>query len=86
MYKLEYSNRFDKYLDGIPKKDVEKILLKIVSLTKDPRPHGVETLSGDLKGYHRVRCGKYRIIYEICDGMLVILILRVSHRKDVYRK
>ena len=85
MYKLQYASRFEKCLEGIPKKDVVRILEKITSLTKNPRQEGYEALSGQLKGLNRIRSGKYRIIYEIVDRVLVILIVRVAHRKEVYK-
>jgi mRNA interferase RelE/StbE len=70
-------------LDRIPKKDSQRIISAIRSLSEDPRPPQSKKLSGDEK--YRLRCGVYRILYEIQDDRLVICVVRVRHRKDVYR-
>jgi mRNA interferase RelE/StbE len=56
----------------------------IDALANDPRPHGVVKLSG-LSDIYRVRVGEYRIIYEIQDVGLVILVLKIGNRRDVYK-
>jgi mRNA interferase RelE/StbE len=70
-------------LRRIPKKDVARILRRIESLAREPRPPGVEKLSGQEK--YRIRQGVYRIIYEIKDEELVVVIVKVGHRRDVYQ-
>ena len=62
----------------------QRIVTRIRSLAHDPRPFGSEKLSGrgDL---YRVRVGRYRVVYSIGDAELIVLIVRVGHRKDVYR-
>lgn len=70
-------------LRRIPKKDVARILRRIESLAREPRPPGVEKLSGQEK--YRIRQGVYRIIYEIRDEELVVVIVKVGHRRDVYQ-
>ncbi|MBS0655913.1 MAG: type II toxin-antitoxin system RelE/ParE family toxin [Verrucomicrobia bacterium] len=72
-----------KYLKKLPKKDVEKILDTIESLAKDPRPRWVEKLKSR-PGY-RTRAGNYRIIYTIDDGKLIVCVIDVDDRKDVYK-
>jgi mRNA interferase RelE/StbE len=54
-------------------------------LAENPRPHGVESLAGE-KGLHRIRAGDYRIIYQIRGDALVVLNVRIGHRREVYRK
>jgi mRNA interferase RelE/StbE len=66
------------------KKDRQRIVLRIQSLGENPRPFGCEKLSGHLDRY-RVREGNYRIVYFIDDGKLLVDIIKVGHRKDVYR-
>ena len=66
-----------------PKKDLRNILKRIDNLSEDPRPLGCEKLTG-LDRY-RLRQGKYRIVYSIQDKKLTIWIVKVGHRKDVYR-
>ena len=72
-----------KDLKAIPRQSVLRILDKIEALRDDPRPFGCEKLSG-LERY-RIRQGSYRIIYSIFDDQIVVEIVKVGHRKDVYR-
>ena len=70
-------------LKEIPKQDVQRILERIDALRDEPRPQGSVKLSG--KEYYRVRQGNYRIIYEIQDAQLVVIVIKVGHRREVYR-
>jgi len=83
-YKITYDLDLEKALRKIPKHDAKLIKEKIESLASNPRSHGAIKLSS--KELYRIRCGNYRIIYEIIDARLVILILDVDDRKDVYKK
>jgi mRNA interferase RelE/StbE len=66
------------------KEDRQRIVTRIRSLARDPRPFGSEKLSG--KGdLYRLRVGRYRVVYSVGDAELVVLIVRVGLRKDVYR-
>ena len=82
-YKLLFKKSVAKDLRLIPKKDVARILKCFDALSEDPRAPGCEKLSG-LERY-RVRQGAYRIIYEIQDDKLIIVVVKVAHRRDVYR-
>ena len=82
-YKIVVKKSVSKDLKQIPKKDVKRILKSITALSNDPRPPQAKKLSGEEK--YRLRCGVYRVIYEIQDDQLVICIVRARHRKDVYR-
>jgi len=73
-----------KDLEKIPDKDLKKIIKRIESLAIDPRPPGCEKLSGQER--YRVRQGNYRVIYSIKDRELVVWIVKVGHRRDVYKK
>lgn len=67
-------------------KDVRvRVARKIEALAADPRPHGVKQLHGEEQLY-RVRVGDYRVIYQIKTDRLIVVIVRVGHRKDVYRR
>ena len=66
------------------KKDRQRIVLRIQSLGENPRAFGCEKLSGHLDRY-RVREGNYRIVYSIDDEKLLVDVVKVGHRKDVYR-
>ena len=66
------------------KKDRQRIVAAIHSLAHSPRQPGCEKLAGEDDRY-RVRVGRYRIIYSVRDGELLVVVVRVGHRKDVYR-
>jgi mRNA interferase RelE/StbE len=66
------------------KKDRQRIVAGIRSLADDPRPPGCEKLAGEDDRY-RIRVGRYRVVYSIGDGELLVVVVRVGHRKDVYR-
>lgn len=82
-YKVVFKQSIAKDLCRIPKKDVEKILKRIEKLAEEPRPPGVEKLSGQEK--YRIRQGVYRIVYAIEDKELVVVVVKVGHRREVYR-
>ena len=82
-FKLFFKESVWKDFKQIPKKDVKKILNKIEGLGNDPRPIGCEKLSGDEK--YRIRQGRYRIIYSVQDKELTVWVVKVGHRKDIYR-
>ena len=67
---------------SVPTKDRRRLATKIKSLSSNPRPFGCEKLSG-LERY-RIRQGNYRVLYEIQDDVLIVLVVKVGHRKDVY--
>jgi mRNA interferase RelE/StbE len=82
-YSLIFRKSVAKDLRSIPKNDVQRILKRIEALAEDPRPPGSEKLSGQDR--YRVRQGVYRIIYEIRDEALVIIVVKVGHRQSVYK-
>ena len=83
-YELRFKKSVAEDLRAFPKQHVAKIMERIRALADEPRPRGCEKLSG-LERY-RVRQGAYRIIYEIQDRQLVVLIVEIGHRRDVYRR
>ena len=83
VYKLFFKKSVQKDFDLIPRKDLRKILRRIESLSEDPRPKGCEKLTG-LERY-RLRRGRYRIVYSIQDDELTVWVVKVGHRKDIYR-
>lgn len=82
-FDLVFKESVSKDLKEIPKQDVQRILERIDALRDEPRPQGSVKLSG--KEYYRVRQGNYRIIYEIQDAQLVVIVIKVGHRREVYR-
>ncbi len=82
-YKVYFKTSVEKDFSAIPKKDLQKILRRIGMLSKDPRPYGHEKLTG--RERYRIRQGWYRIVYSIQDKELTIWVVKVGHRKDIYR-
>ena len=82
-YKIYFRESVEKDFNSIPKKDIQKILSRIEALGEDPRPSGCEKLTGQER--YRVRQGRYRIVYSIQNEALTVWVVKVGHRKDVYR-
>jgi mRNA interferase RelE/StbE len=82
-YKIYFKESVEKDFRTIPKKDLQKIILRIQSLARDPRPPGHEKLTGQER--YRIRQGHYRIIYSIQDNESTVWVVGVGHRKDIYR-
>ena len=82
-YRLEIKKSAVKEIERLPRKDMKAVLDKIESLSDNPRPHDCKKLSAQEK--YRVRCGNYRILYSIEDDILIVFVVKVGHRKDVYR-
>lgn len=82
-YSIFFRKSVNSDFKQIPTHDLQRILHRIFELAEDPRPHGSEKLSG--LEWYRVRQGKYRIVYSIQDDALTVWIVKVGHRKDVYR-
>jgi len=84
-YNIEWRPSTKKDLKRISKAEVQRIIKAIESLSGQPRPSGSTKLSGSDMTY-RIRVGNYRVIYEIHDEIILIEVVKVGHRKDVYRK
>lgn len=82
-YKIYFKESVEKDFSTIPKKDLQKIIRRIKTLAKNPRLPGHEKLTGQDR--YRVRQGHYRIVYSIHDKELAVWIVKVGHRKDIYR-
>jgi len=82
-YKIVFRKSVARDVHRIPNRDIRRILTAIDGLSEEPRPTGVEKLSEQER--YRVRQGDYRIIYEIKDDTGVVIVVRIGHRKDVYR-
>jgi mRNA interferase RelE/StbE len=83
-YEVRFRKSVAKDFDPIPKRDVQRILKAIEALAGDPRPPQSRKLSGAEK--YRLRCGRYRVLYEIQDEILLVCVVKVVHRKDTYRR
>ncbi len=82
-YSLLFKKSVAKDLRSIPKKDIERILKRIEALADDPRPKGCEKLTDQER--YRLRQGPYRILYEVQDDARAVIVVKVGHRRDVYR-
>ncbi len=83
-YKVLYTEEFYRSLKPIPKKDVARILRKTKALAHEPRPIGSQKLSGHER--YRLRQGDYRILYSIEGARLIIVVVKVGHRREVYER
>ncbi len=83
-YSIFFRKSVARDVRRIPKQDLQRILTAIDRLTEDPRPHNSEKLSG-LERY-RLRQGAYRILYEIDDEKVIVIVVKIGHRKDAYRR
>jgi len=83
VYSIYFKKSVEKELYRIGKNELKKIIARITALADNPRPPGCEKLTG-LECY-RIRQGRYRILYSIQDFELTIWVVKVAHRKDVYK-
>jgi mRNA interferase RelE/StbE len=83
MYKVEVRRRAQRALDKLPKSDFQAVIESIKGLVEIPRPRGIEKVKST--GLWRIRQGDYRIIYAIDDKEHLVTVVRVGHRKEIYR-
>ena len=87
-YRLEFSSRAAREFKKLAKTNramATKIKDAIAELTEEPRPRGMETLSGTNPGLQRIRIGDFRVIYEIKEDQLLVWVVRLGDRKEIYR-
>lgn len=82
-YSVQIKPSAVKELERLPDKVRRQIVKKILALADQPRPQGSEKLTGE--ELYRIRQGDYRVLYEIHDAVLTVLVVRVGNRRDVYR-
>jgi mRNA interferase RelE/StbE len=83
-YQIEWRRSTKKDLRKIPSKEILRVIAVVESLAINPFPPGSTKLSGSEQSY-RIRVGDYRILYDVHSGFLVIEVIKVGHRKDVYK-
>ena len=83
-YRVELKPSAAKALARLPRRDQRRVARKIDALAEDPRPKAARKLSG-AEALYRVRAGDYRILYQVQDDVLLVLVVRIGHRRDVYR-
>jgi len=82
-YKILLKPSAAKELDALPKADRLRVVERIKTLAENPRPMGCEKLAGSEK--YRLRQGVYRILYEIHDDHVLVVVIKIGHRREVYR-
>ena len=82
-YKVIFAKSVKKDFRKIPKLEVSKILNEIVHLAKNPRSSKTKKLKGEK--LYRLRVGNYRVIYDIQDNLMLIFVVKLGHRSDIYR-
>jgi len=83
-YRIKIKPSAVKELEKIPKKDLKRLTERILSLSDNPRPAGCEKLSAQER--YRLRQDNYRIIYSFEDEILIVYVVKIGHRKEVYKK
>ncbi len=83
-YKVEWKNSAYKELQKLPRPMIKRVVEAVDDLAVNPYPSGIKKLIGSDHSY-RIRVGDYRIVYEVVEDKLIIHVIRVRHRKDVYR-
>ncbi|MEP9415108.1 type II toxin-antitoxin system RelE/ParE family toxin [Gordonia sp. VNQ95] len=84
-YEVRITTSAAKSLAKLPRVEQKRISSAITALPENPRPHGVTKLSGTTDSY-RIRVGNYRVVYTIDDGELIIVVVRIGHRREVYTR
>ena len=84
-YRVEITASAEKSLAGLPKGDLARVARAITALAAAPRPAGCRRLKGH-EDVYRIRVGLYRVIYTIDDRRVIVVVLKLGHRKDVYRR
>ena len=84
IYHVSLTKAAEKALAQLPKALGLRVATALSELKKTPRPHGCKKLSGHMDAY-RIRIGDYRIVYEIIDKEVRIIIINIAHRREVYR-
>ncbi len=83
-YDIEISETAEKQLKKLQRGDQRRVARAIVALADEPRPRGSRKLSG-YNDVFRIRVGRYRVTYSVSGNRLIVIILKIGHRKDVYR-
>ena len=83
MYKIELRRRAQRALERLAKTDFQAVVEAIKELARTPRPRGVEKVKST--GLWRIRQGDYRVIYAIDDNQELITVVRIGHRREIYR-
>ena len=84
MYRVEFASRAQRMFRNLSAEAQQRLDPAIQALRQDPRPPGCKKLSGE-ESVWRIRVGDYRIVYQIRDNELLVLVVKVGHRREIYR-
>ncbi len=84
-YRVEFLASARRELSKLSPEIQRRILPRIEALASDPRPHGAQALQGGERKRLRIRVGDYRVIYRIEDDVLIVVVVKVGHRREIYR-
>ena len=85
-YNIEFDRRVKKDLNSVPAQTIERIKTAIANLADNPYPPSSVKLKGQNQNYWRIRVGNYRVIYTVENEVLLIIVIRVGHRREIYKK
>ena len=83
-YSVEVTRTAEKQLRRIAKRDRSRLVEAIQGLADRPRPHSARKLQG-YDDVYRIRVGQYRVVYEVFEDRVIVIVLKVGHRKDIYK-
>jgi len=84
-YKIEFSRKAERQFKALTNQIQKRLKPKIDALAQKPRPRGVKKLEGEDELY-RVRVGDYRVIYQVRDNVLIVLVVSLGDRKEIYKR
>jgi mRNA interferase RelE/StbE len=84
VYRVDIARRALKALATLPRRDQQRVRAALDLLAEQPRPPGCVALVGEPHAF-RVRVGDFRIVYEVFDDRLVVQVIRIGHRRNIYR-
>ena len=83
-YEIEISRTAERQLKKLAEEDQLRVVRAMLALTEEPRPRGSRKLTG-YDDVFRIRVGRFRVLYSVSDARLVVVVLKIGHRRDVYR-
>jgi mRNA interferase RelE/StbE len=84
LYGVELTNKAEKSLKRLPADHQVRVANVLIQLKTNPKPHGVKKLKGEWDVY-RIRVGDYRVVYEIFEQEIRVVVIAIGHRRDIYR-
>jgi mRNA interferase RelE/StbE len=84
-YRLKFKRSAERAFLGLPRDVQPRLDKRLLALQDDPRPPGTKALAGET-GLHRLQVGDYRVVYEVHDKEILVLVLAIGHRRETYRR